>query len=141
MPPDNCDDAILTRGPKTFHIQNICALWRPSSPLSQSFFGSRCPRPWGVKFHGYRAQNAVVPGHQRSWVIGSAPVVVLPLPPGHRSPPQTYVSPVGPSRPRCRPPRRPTHVPLFPAQNPNPETGTPSPLVLRPGPDPNLKNY
>jgi hypothetical protein len=37
------------------------------------FSASVVPAPVGVKFHGYRAQSAVVPERQRSWVIGSAP--------------------------------------------------------------------
>jgi hypothetical protein len=86
------------------------------------------PRPWGLKFHGYRAQNVLMPERQRSWVIGSAPLVAPPLLPGHRFPPQPYVSSVGPSAPPAGPPAGPVHVPLFPAQIGNPETGTPPPL-------------
>ena len=74
-----CPDPKLITEPKTFHIQNICALCWPAPPLSLSFFGFRCPHAREVgSFHGYRAQNAVVPERQRSWVIGSAPLVAPP---------------------------------------------------------------
>lgn len=86
----------------------MCSLLAGPAAFSVFFRLPLSPRPWGVKFHGYRAQNAVVPERQRFWVIGSAPLVASPLLPGHRSPPQPHVSPVGPSaRPAGAPGPRP----------------------------------
>ena len=102
----------------------ICS-WRPAPPLS---FGFGCPpTPVEPMFHGYCAQNAGVPERQRSWGIGSASLVAPPLLPGHRSPPQPYISPVGPS---ARPAGAPGTRPPLPAPGGEPGDGTPTPPVL-----------
>jgi hypothetical protein len=54
---------------------HICSLLAGPAVFSVFFRLPLSPSPWGLSFHGYRAQNEVVPERQRFWGIGSSPSV------------------------------------------------------------------
>ena len=75
-PFSSCYDPKLITEPKTFHIQNRCALGWPAPPLSLSFLGFRYPHARGDEVSMAtepRAQS--YSQSQRSWVVGSSPSV------------------------------------------------------------------
>jgi hypothetical protein len=121
---DYCYDPTLITELKNFpYPEYMCSLLAGPATFSFVFRLPLSPRPWGLKFHGYRAQNVLMPERRRSWVIGAAPVMALPSPLVTGPRPRLTSHRSSTAR---RHPGNPARPPL-PGPNRKPGDGTPTP--------------